>query len=158
MPEAKLMTGAPDRAEFNFKMAAQRLGGIGIHNAARLDPKDLKKLEELAKTKKLPVDFCASFDGVSLDFYSKVGSAKGHITSIDLAADNSILDKEKTLEGLVKLGAADKATVEKYRKANPDKKAIAALKAEITELETKIKNNQAELATKKKQYAAIGGK
>ena len=158
MPEAKLTTAtAPDKIVSAFGIAQLKLVQVGIRNTGRLDPKDQKTLEESAKAKK-PVDFCASFDGASLDFYSKVGSTKGHFISINIAVDNSIVDKEKTLEGLMKLGAADKATVEKYRKANPDKKAIAALKAEITELETKIKNNQAELATKKKQYTAIGGK
>jgi hypothetical protein len=148
----------PDRVESMEYLARAIIAKqIGV-KVSELGATDFKKLTDLmAKTKK-PVEFMMSFDGDWFSYFTRVGTVKGLITSVSIAAETDFEKRGKILEGLVSYGVATKAQVDALNKAHPDTAALAALKSQLEEQKKKVTEELKKFEELKKKYAALGGK
>ena len=147
-----------DRVESLHYMARMTIvNKIGI-KVDELKENDFKKLGELMEKSKKPVEFVMSFDGTWFSFFTRVGTVKSVISSVNIAEEKDLAKRAKILEGLVSYGAATQAQVDALNKAHPDAAALSELKTKIDDLKKKVTEELKQLEELKKKYAAMGGK
>jgi hypothetical protein len=147
-----------DRIESLHYMARMLIvNKIGLR-VDELKENDFKKLGELMEKSKKPVEFVMSFDGAWFSFFTRVGTVKNGISSVNIAEEKDMAKRAKILEALVSYGAATQAQVDALNKAHPDAAALSELKTKIDELKKKVTEELKQLEELKKKYAAMGGK
>ena len=129
MPEVKIQTAKdPGLVERYFKAAQTEVTNKIEIQTGKFDVKDIKTIQDAMAKSRKPADFIIDFDGSAFTFAVKVGSTKVWTSTVNIAADTKITDKNKVLKNLQTYGAATPALIQAYHKKNPDRKALDELK------------------------------